>query len=424
MRGVRFGLALVATAVAVACTSSPSGSTLSPTSPTQSGGNASADGSTLKASVPSPVSPQGGERVDTRRPVLTFTNATGTFADGAFTYRIEVYEGSTLAGTVTVAQASGSTTSYTPEVDLKFDSAYRWQVRAEQDGTFTAYSAAAEFVTPLAPVAFGGGGSGPYGAPRSISLQEAFSLITTVHNAERWNLGRSSTREQRVEFWFRAVGIVHYGHAIYNPQGGDRDWCVKDAGGGRPPSDDALVRCGSRDAWDMIVGAGADGYAFHTDYIGRLGFEQNVYPPPIPGGGGTGAAPLPPDPNRPPLPDVRGQIAALTAARPDLFAQQCNRGIKYVNNPWQDYIVDNLRLTDPRWGYNAKPNRTAADNNGVPVVAAGDELAYYYGSGVAQGSNQVYLVDILEQHCGPTPRLTWRVFTGEEPGIWTGAGRF
>jgi hypothetical protein len=121
---------------------------------------------------------------------------------------------------------------------------------------------------------------------------------------------------------------------------------------------------------------------------------------------------------------VRGRIAELTAARPDLFAQQCPNGLKYVNNPWQDYIIDNLRLTDPRWGYNAKPNRTPADNNGVPVVAAGDELAYYFGNGTAQGSDQVYLVDMLEQHCGSTPRLTWRVFTGEEPGRWTGAGRF
>jgi hypothetical protein len=214
---------------------------------------------------------------------------------------------------------------------------------------------------------------------------------------------------------------VHYGHAGFNPQGGDPDWCVKDAGAGRPPSDDVLVRCGARDAWDMIGGSGADGYFFHADYLGRLGNEQNVYKPPVPAGGGST---LPPDPNRPPLPDVRGRIAELTAARPDLFAQQCPNGLKYVNNPWQDYIVDDLRRTDPRWGYNAKPTRTPSDNNGVPVVAAGDELAYYFGNGTAQGSDQVYLVDILEQHCGTTPRLTWRVFTGEEPGRWTGAGRF
>jgi len=35
----------------------------------------------------------------------------------------------------------------------------------------------------------------------------------------------------------------------------------------------------------------------------------------------------------------------------------------------------------------------------------------------------VYLVDMLLSHCG-SPQLTWRVFTGEEPGFWSGAGRF
>ena len=64
------------------------------------------------------------------------------------------------------------------------------------------------------------------------------------------------------------------------------------------------------------------------------------------------------------------------------------------------------------------------DNNGVPVIAAGDEAAYHYGAGPDQGSFDVHLVDMLIGHCGDCPSLTWRVFTGEEPGFWTGAGRF
>lgn len=141
-----------------------------------------------------------------------------------------------------------------------------------------------------------------------------------------------------------------------------------------------------------------------------------------PGGNRT---PNPPPGQRLPLPDVRAQIAQWTAQRPDLFpSQQCPLGVKYVNNPWQDYIMDRLRQLDTRWGYNAKPTRTAADNGGRPVVAAGDEVLYNYGSNRDEGNTtEVYAVDILEQHCG-TPRLTWRVFTGEEPVRWTGAGRF
>ena len=125
-----------------------------------------------------------------------------------------------------------------------------------------------------------------------------------------------------------------------------------------------------------------------------------------------------------PLPDVGAFIEQAAAARPELIAQSCPNGIKYVNNPWLDYMVDQLRTLDTRWGYNAKPTRTAADNNGVPVVAAGDEIAYHFGSGFDEGTTNVYLIDILEQHCGSTPKLTYRHFTGEELGRWTGAGRF
>jgi hypothetical protein len=418
MRVARYGLALSCAVLAVAC-SKDAHDTPAPASPTApSSTPAAADGSTLKASIPAPLSPRDGVRVETLRPALTFSNATGRFRQTALTYRVEVYEGTTLASTLTVPQAAGAQSAVTLDTDLKYDTRYRWRVRAEQAAAFTAYSGFAEFVTPLPPRTASIGGA--VGNQRSMGFDEAFGIIQEVHDGEQWNLGSGSSRESRVEFLWRAVGIVHFGHPRFNPQGGDPDWCVKDAGGGRPPSDDVLVRCSTREAWDLIGGAGANGYRFHQDYLGRLGSEQNVYAPPVPAGAGGG---LPPDPNRPALPDVRAQIAQFNAERPELMGQSCPNGLKYVNNPWLDYIVDRLRQTDPRWGYNAKPTRGPSDNNGVPVIAAGDELAYYYGSGAAQGSDQVHLVDILESHCG-TPGLTWRVFTGEEPGRWTGAGRF
>ena len=57
-------------------------------------------------------------------------------------------------------------------------------------------------------------------------------------------------------------------------------------------------------------------------------------------------------------------------------------GLKHVNNPWQDRVIDAFRQIDSRWGYNGKPTKSAAvDNNGVPVTAAGDEAAYHYSGG-------------------------------------------
>jgi hypothetical protein len=422
MRVARLALALICTGMAIGCGNNSEKTPASPTAPSGTAeAGAAADGSTLKASAPVPTSPENGGRPDTRRPGLSFRNSVGKFQSGPFTYRIELYEGTTPVGVFTLAQAQGDSSVYTMESDLKYDTVYRWRVRGELNGAFTAWSAFSEFRTPTAPIFPGGGGTGGVDGRRTISLNEAFAIIVAVHDREGWDLGSASSRDDRIAFLWRAVGIIHFGHAVYNPAGGDPDWCVKDAGNGRQPSDDVLVRCSTREAWDLVISAGINGYSFHTDYVGRLDSVQNVYPPPRPAGGGSGQ---PADPNRPALPDVRAQIQQFNSERPDLFAQQCAAGVKYVNSPWQDFIVDRLRQTDPRWGYNGKPTRTAADNGGRPVVAAGDELAYYYGSGTAQGSADVYLVDILEGHCGATPRLTWRVFTGEEPGIWTGAGRF
>ena len=118
-------------------------------------------------------------------------------------------------------------------------------------------------------------------------------------------------------------------------------------------------------------------------------------------------------------------IAQLVAADPGFMQSgSCPEGFKYRTNPWLNYIVDNLRKEDTRWGYNGKPTRSAADNAGQPVLAAGDEIAYHYGAGPDEGSPEVHLIDILENHCGSQARLTYRVFTGQEPGRWSGGGRF
>ena len=123
------------------------------------------------------------------------------------------------------------------------------------------------------------------------------------------------------------------------------------------------------------------------------------------------------------LPNVRAFIEQSANARLDLIGQSCPTGLKYQNNPWLDYMVDRLRTLDTRWGYNGKPTRSAADNGGQPVISAGDEVAFHYGAGPDQNSPDVYLIDLLEGHCGASPRLTYRDFTGEERGFWTGAGR-
>lgn len=135
------------------------------------------------------------------------------------------------------------------------------------------------------------------------------------------------------------------------------------------------------------------------------------------------APPVGPRPNDPPagsrlpLPNARPFIDAMSGQLGTL--NSCPYGRKYSSNPWLDKLLDNLRASDARWGYNGKPTRTAADNNGFPVTCAGDEIAYHYGAGDSLNSTNVYLIDALVGHCGPSPQTGYRDFTGEEPGFWT-----
>lgn len=280
----------VATAIAVSlagCSDSPE-TPLSPSSTEGLDGSANPDGSTLKVTAPTPLSPVDGVKVNTRRPTLTFANAAGKHSAAAFTYRLQLLDAAgNLIGETTVPGGDGST-AYTVETDLAYATGFQWRVRAELDGMPGPFSGNAAFTTPDAPPAApnpnqpppSGPSDGSVGPQRGIGLSEAFNIIVSVHNGLRWNLGSSSSRDSRVNFLWASVAAIHYGHSRFNPAGPDPGWCVKDAGGGRPPSDDVLVACGSREAWDLIGGAGANGYSFHLDYLGRLPGGQNVYPPP------------------------------------------------------------------------------------------------------------------------------------------------
>jgi hypothetical protein len=124
------------------------------------------------------------------------------------------------------------------------------------------------------------------------------------------------------------------------------------------------------------------------------------------------------------MPDIAALVNRIHNENPGLVNQSCPNGRKYENNPWQDRIVDRLRTYDTRFAYNAKPTRTPADNNGFPVIAAGDEITFYAGAGPAQGSGNVYAFDILFDHCGVAPAQNVFRNIAPEPAVWTGANRF
>lgn len=143
-----------------------------------------------------------------------------------------------------------------------------------------------------------------------VPIDRVPAIAQAVHDAERVTLGASSTRDSRNAFWARVVGIVHFGHPVFNPTP-DPSWCIKDGGNGRPQSDDVIVKCRSREFWDCIPGSGADGYRFHCSADGILPRDQNVYIPPRPSGSGSITPPPPPPVTN--LQPVLDALATLTA---------------------------------------------------------------------------------------------------------------
>lgn len=238
---------------------------------------------------PVPITPQG--QIDTVTPAFVLRNGRISGPAGAVVYRVElalVPDDNQVAIVLSSGVGSAGTTTVAAGSPLPNATTVYWRAFATNGSIETPRTTWVVFRTPTAPTGGGGGsgggggggGTGTIGPARSIDINEAAAIIRAVHDGTRANLGSSSSRGSRNAFWASAVAAVHYGHGRYNSKGPDAGWCIKDGGSGRPQSDDVIVRCGSRDAWDLIGGAGGDGYSFHVDYIGRLPGDQNVYPPP------------------------------------------------------------------------------------------------------------------------------------------------
>ena len=120
-----------------------------------------------------------------------------------------------------------------------------------------------------------------------------------------------------------------------------------------------------------------------------------------------------------PLPDMAWVVDEVAADHPDWLADSCQDD----GGTWQflDEVVDRLRLYDDRWGYNWK--------RGVVGDPSQDVVDYHYGSGDHEGSEEVYILDVIVGHCGdsPSPGYTDQTQATADAGtigIWTGRGRF
>jgi hypothetical protein len=417
MPAVRLSLVALVCLSLAACQSS----TPNPVAPGASSGGgpaANADGSTLKATIPVAVSPLGRAVVETLRPDLVFTNATARFGTATFTYRVELYRENVKLTEIVVAQAAGAQTTAPVPSDLEYETLYRWRVRPELNTAFGSWSLTADFLTmPRPRPAPGAGVTGPR-APdpppgQRLPLPNMFSIVQRVANANPGAL-RNSCQDQGGSWEFMDLVVDEMrlvdSRFSYNAKRGNFNDPSQDVvfyHWGAGPSE------GSTQGYVVDIMLGHCGPSPTPAWIDQtdITFRSNttggyMYPRP-------GRTVLAPDPNRPPLPDRSALVRALGDQHRDLLRNSCEA--QGGNWQWLDLVVDRLRQEDPRWGYNGK--------RGVVSQPAADEISYHWGSDTRQGSTNVYLVDVIESHCGSNPNATWRPFSNE-PGAWTSRGRF
>jgi hypothetical protein len=128
-----------------------------------------------------------------------------------------------------------------------------------------------------------------------------------------------------------------------------------------------------------------------------------------------------PDPaagTRLPLPNMAHIVFQVAQQYPTALAHSCQEHYGAAGWEFMDRVIDALRLEDTRWGYNWKRGRV-----GDPSL---DVIVYNYSAGPDEGNPNVYGVDILLGHCGPSPTPAWINITGAggSGAAWTSRGRW
>jgi hypothetical protein len=105
-------------------------------------------------SAPAAVSPVNGERVASRRPTLTVSNANRNEAVGELSYHFQVATDQAFTQMVAAGSVAegGGQTSFTLASDLATDRQHFWRVRATDVETTSAWALTQAFLTPLAIV--------------------------------------------------------------------------------------------------------------------------------------------------------------------------------------------------------------------------------------------------------------------------------
>ena len=135
--------------------------------------------------APGLLSPVNGDRVASRRPALTVSNANRNAAVGELDYEFQIATDQSfgaLAAAGVVDEGPGQT-SFSPAGDLPTDRLHYWRVRASDRETTGPWAAAQTFRTPL-PVAAPAPGPGPGPAPGGPCISSNPQTIVECERAK------------------------------------------------------------------------------------------------------------------------------------------------------------------------------------------------------------------------------------------------
>ena len=157
--------------------------------------------------------------------------------------------------------------------------------------------------------------------------------------------------------------------------------------------------------------------------VGAMGTTEPRTPTPTPKPAPVPAPPQPPAlPRTPdplvgeqlPAPNERGVVSEVAREHPDLLLNSCQKR----GGTWEfmEIVMERLRQIDSRWGWNCKRGDCSAISE--------DVVAFFHGRGTeaeSQGSNEVYLFDIIVSHCpgeGATAKPGWGVAGTQNGAAW------
>jgi hypothetical protein len=254
---------VVVTTTMAACSGSPE-TMLSPTGAAPVNATLNPDGSSLKVTAPTGLSPSGGAALDTVRPTLTFTASTARFQGTALDHELQIVN----ANDQVVYSSRSASSPHTVPTDLSNSDNFWWRVRARFGDEFGPWSDYAQFRTPEPSVpTFSGGGSGslpfpvpaecgPFGPGDRFACASAVAALSVEWQRCRAGSGLGCHRFTR-----------QVGHALatFDPawtlilaQPGGHACHCGGCGGSDGVSmfrEDTVVHNGNR-VFDMITGAG------------------------------------------------------------------------------------------------------------------------------------------------------------------------